>query len=82
MHRSAILPEKRLPLYQLRYELLQQFRYIQLRFHGVIKENWAYNPSCGYFVVNLHLALWTIYIQYIFSRINTLCSILQNCIHN
>ena len=40
-------------LRQLRYECLQQFRYIDLRVVGVIKENGAFNPTCGYFVDNL-----------------------------
>ena len=56
MRRSAILLEKRIPMFflrQLRYEWLQQFRYIHLRAHGVIKENGVYNPTRGYFVVNL-----------------------------
>ena len=62
MRRSAILLKKRIGLltfllHRLRYEWLQQFRYIHLRAHGVIKENGAYNPTCGYFVVNLSFSV-------------------------
>ena len=60
MSRGAILLEKRILsfcLRQLRYEWLQQFRYVHLRVHGVIKENGTYNPTCGYFVVNLSFSV-------------------------
>ena len=60
MRRSAILLEKRILTFFLRqvsYEWLQQFHYIHLRVHGVIKENGTYNPTCEYFVVNLSFSV-------------------------
>ena len=67
MRRSAILMEKRLLTFffrQLRYEWLQQFRYIHLRVHGIIKENGVYNHTYRHFVVNLSFRI----MDYLYSK--------------